>query len=111
MSVNELVWRFVAGGSLITLISIISKTRYSALSGVLVLFPAVTLVGYYFIGQSVDSVRLKEITLFSLYSLPTTIMFLVTFYFCQGKFNLIDSLLVSVLAWAITACIVVLVLR
>ena len=110
-SLNELGWRFIAGGSLVTLISVVSKTKYSALSGVLVLFPAVTLVGYYFIGQSVDSSKMKEITIYSLYALPTTILFLLTFYFCQGRYDLINSLLISILAWTITAYIVVLVIR
>lgn len=107
----ELSLRFIAGGALVSLISILSKTKYSMLSGIIVLFPAVTLVGYYFIGQSVDSSRLKEIALISLYSFPTTIMFLLAFYFCQGRYDLISSLIISIVAWIITAGIIVLFFR
>ena len=42
--------------------------RYSVIAGLFVLFPIVTLVGYFFIGQSVDSSKWHEITLFHLWA-------------------------------------------
>lgn len=103
MNIIELLIRFFVGGSLIVLITLLAKTKYSFISGLLVLFPIVTLVGYFFMGQSVDSLRLKEITLFSMYSLPTTFIFLFTFYHLQGRYELIYSLLFSVIAWFLAA--------
>jgi len=64
--VIELLTRSLVGGSLIVLVFLLGKTKYSVISGLFVLFPIVTLVGYFFIGQSVDSSKLHEITLFHL---------------------------------------------
>ena len=58
MNVIELLTRFLVGGSLIVLVSLLAKTKYSVISGLLVLFLIVTLVGYFFIRQSVDSSKL-----------------------------------------------------
>ena len=66
MNVIELLTRFLVGGSLIVLVSLLAKMKYSVISRLLMLFPIVTLVGYFFIGQSVDSSKLHEITLFHL---------------------------------------------
>ena len=109
MNVIELLTRFLVGGSLIVLVSLLSKTKYSVISGLLVLFPIVTLVGYFFIGQSVDSSKLHEITLFSMYSLPTTFIFLFTFYTVQAKYTLIGSLFLSVMAWFLAAGVLVII--
>ena len=103
MNVIELLTRFLVGGSLIVVVSLLSKTKYSVISGLLVLFPIVTLVGYFFIGQSVDSSKLHEITLFSMYSLPTTFIFLFTFYMVQAKYTLVELLFLSVIAWFLAA--------
>ncbi len=103
MNIVELITRFIVGGLLIATVSLLAKSQYSLISGLFVLFPIVTLVGYYFIGQGVSAATLKDITLFSLYSLPTVLVFLLAFYFLQSKFNVNYSLLLSVLAWLFAA--------
>jgi len=107
MNASELLLRFVAGGALIVIITLLSKTKYPFLAGVMVLFPAVTLVGYYFLGQSVNAMQLKTIALYSMYALPATFVFLLAFYFLQGKVALIHSLVFSVIAWSLAAGILV----
>ena len=62
----ELLTRFLVGGSLIVLVSLLAKLKYSVIAGLFVLIPIVTLVGYFFTGQSVDSSKLHEITRFHL---------------------------------------------
>ncbi|MCD4809841.1 MAG: GlpM family protein [Methanosarcinales archaeon] len=62
----ELLTRSLVGGSLIVLVFLLAKTKYSVIAGLFVLFPIVTLVGYFFIGQSGDSSKLHEITPFHL---------------------------------------------
>lgn len=53
--INELVMRFIAGGTLITVISLLSKSRYPYISGLFMMFPAVTLIGYYFVSSIVSA--------------------------------------------------------
>jgi uncharacterized membrane protein (GlpM family) len=64
--VIELLTRFLVGGYLTVLVFLLAKTKYSVIAGLFVLFPIVTLVGYFFIWQSVDSSKLHEITQFHL---------------------------------------------
>jgi|LGVC01.1.fsa_nt_gb uncharacterized membrane protein (GlpM family) len=109
MNMIELLIRFLVGGSLIALVSLLANTKYSVISGLFVLFPIVTLVGFFFIGNSVDSSRLHEITRFSIYSLSTTFIFLYTFYHLQIKYKLIESLFLSVIAWFLAAGILILI--
>ena len=73
----------------------------------MVLFPAVTLVGYYFLGQSMDASQLKNVSLYSMYALPATFVFLLAFYYLQGRVGLIHTLLFSVIAWSISAGVLV----
>ena len=104
---NELAIRFVVGGSLITLISLISKCKYPYISGLFIMFPAVTLIGFYFISGNVTPGELKNITLFSLVSLITVIVFIVSFYFFQTRYNITLALSFSLLCWCVSAAVLV----
>lgn len=103
MNTTELTLRFITGGSLIVLITLLAKTKYPMLSGIFMLFPAVTLVGYYFIGQSMSIPQLQQVTKFSIYALSTTFIFLITFYYAQEKQSLNLALGSATLAWFATA--------
>jgi uncharacterized membrane protein (GlpM family) len=107
MNFPELAVRFIAGGSLVVAVSLLAKAKNPVLAGLFVLFPAVTLVGFYFIGASVDAAGLKKIALFSMAALPTTFVFLITFYLLIGSMALKPCLLLSTLAWCAAAAAVV----
>jgi membrane protein GlpM len=107
MNYSELALRFFAGGSLVVAVSILAKTKSPLLAGLFVLFPAITLIGYYFIGQTVESAYLKKITLFSIAALPTTFVFLITFYLVIDRFSLLASLGTATLAWCGSAMLLV----
>lgn len=96
---GELLLRFIAGGSLIVLVTLLAKTRYPMLAGIFMLFPAVTLVGYYFIGQSMSVTQLQQVTKFSIYALSTTFIFLMVFYYAQEKYSLNAALGSATAAW------------
>ena len=99
MSGTELLLRFMVGGSLIVLVTLLAKTRYLMLAGIFMLFPAVTLVGYYFIGQSMNVTQLQQVTKFSIYALSTTFIFLVAFYYAQERFSLNAALGLATTSW------------
>ena len=86
--INEMVLKFIVGGSLITLISLISKCKYPYISGLFMMFPAVTLIGYYFVSMNVNPTELKNITMFSLVSLVTVATFIVSFYYFQSRMTI-----------------------
>ena len=103
----EIALRFVAGGSLIVLVTLLAKTKYPMLSGIFMLFPAVTLVGYYFIGQSMSIPQLQQVTKFSIYALSTTFIFLLVFYYAQEKQSLNLALSSATFAWCVSAGILI----
>lgn len=109
MTSTEMILRFMVGGSLIVLVTLLSKTKYPMLSGIFMLFPAVTLVGYYFIGQSMSLPQLQQVTKFSIYALPTTFIFLITFYYTLEKQSLIFALILSTITWIFCAAALVVI--
>ena len=104
---NEFALKFIAGGSLITLISLISKCKYPYISGLFMMFPAVTLVGYYFVSGNVTAAELKNITAFSLVSLVTVAAFILSFYYFQSRTTIFYSLGCSLVCWSVSAAVVV----
>jgi len=107
----ELMMRFFAGGSLIVVISLLAKTKHPMLAGIFMLFPAVTLVGYYFAGPSMGVDQLKHVTLFSVWALTTTFVFLVTFYYAQDRVCLNAALVSATAMWFVASGVLLAVAR
>lgn len=107
MNGTELIIRFMAGGSLIVLITLLGKTKYPMLSGIFMLFPAVTLIGYYFVGQTMSTPQLQQVTKFSIYALSTTFIFLTVFYYIQDKLSLNLALVLATFSWFVSAGILI----
>lgn len=100
---GELLLRFVVGGGLIVLVTLLAKTRYPMLAGIFMLFPVVTLVSYYFVGQSMSVAQLQQVTKFSIYALSTTFIFLVTLYHAQKKYSLNAALGAATTMWFVAS--------
>ena len=108
---TELGFRFIAGGGLIVFITLLAKKKYPMLSGIFMLFPAVTLVGYYFIGQSMNVSELQHVTKFSIFALSTTFVFLVSLYYLQAICSLNVALVLSTLMWCAAAIVLIIISR
>jgi uncharacterized membrane protein (GlpM family) len=111
MNFPEICLRFIAGGTIVVFVSYLARAKNPLFAGLFVLFPVITIIGFYFIGQSCDAVHLKKITLFSMLSLPTTLVFLGTFYFLIGNADLVRSIAFSLAAWCATALVFILLNR
>ena len=57
ISLPELLVRFIAGGTLVVIISILGKSHHPQLAGLAVLFPVVSVVGYYFLISAIGGDR------------------------------------------------------
>lgn len=108
MNLIEVVSRFIAGGSLVLIVCYLGKMKNPYISGMAVLFPIVTLVGYYFLSLSITGQALQRVALVSIYSLPTMLSFLITIYLSVGKVPFWQSLLLGILSWLITAAVLIL---
>ena len=93
---------------MIVAITLLGESKYPQLAGLAVLFPAVTVIGYFFLisSEGVDAVR--PIILFSIYSIPTVLAFLIVLYFALKHFGTVQSILLAIVAWLITAGIILL---
>ena len=107
MNLVEVIVTFIAGGTLITLVSLLSETQYGFLSGLAVLFPIVTLTGYYFISIRTTVTELREIVLFSILGVPTVWGFGVGFYVGTSRFSVPVSIGVGLVSWFAVAAVVV----
>lgn len=108
MDLAEAGLRFVVGGAAILFISLLSETEYRVLAGLFVLFPAVTVVGYYFYSLEVSQSQLAETVLFSIIAIPTVLAYLVAFYFSVKRFSVNTSLILGICGWMVVALIIVL---
>lgn len=105
MSWQEGLIRFVCGGFLVLVVSLISKGKNPHVAGLAVLFPAVTVVAYYFLSQSLPTESLRNTVVLSILALPTVAAFLITFYYCIGRMAISYALLAGVGAWLIIAAL------
>ncbi|WP_170270272.1 GlpM family protein [Heliorestis acidaminivorans] len=103
MTYTEALLRFVAGGSLILTVSLLGKSKFAYLASIAVLFPAVTVAGYYFLSFDVSTVQLKSIIFNSLYYVPTTMVFLYALYRFVGSMPMYKSLIIALGFWLIAA--------
>lgn len=76
MNAQELLFRFIIGGLAIVLISLLSESKYKTLSGLVVLFPTVTGLGYYYASKTMTNAEMQDMAIFSLLLLPTLGLFL-----------------------------------
>ncbi|QGU00240.1 hypothetical protein SYNTR_1646 [Candidatus Syntrophocurvum alkaliphilum] len=103
MSLNELVFRFIAGGVVIVLISLLGKSKNEFLAGIAVLFPIVTVVGYYFLSFTSEPQILQKQVQFSLLALPAVLGFLLALYFTIHRLPIVYSLIAGILVWSAIA--------
>lgn len=106
MTFFEGLIRFILGGTLVLLVSIVSKSGKSTAAGIIALFPVITAVSFTLLAQTVDINILRNSVLTAILSLPATLAFLLAFYFCVGRMNIILTLVICFILWLIAATLV-----
>lgn len=107
MSWQEGMIRFVCGGLLVLIVSLIGKGKNPHVAGIAVLFPVVTVVAYYFLSQSLPAAALRNTVILSMLALPTVAAFLIACYCCIGRMAISWALLAGIGAWLITAVLII----
>lgn len=79
-SLGATVARFIAGGALVALLPLVSQRFGPATAGVLLLFPAVSVVGLVVVFQAQGTVAMQAATLTALVAIPTVMAFLLVTY-------------------------------
>lgn len=99
----ELFVRFVAGGSMVVLVTLLGRTSYPYLAGIAVLFPIITLTSFSFLIAQRGAEAVRPILLYSLISTPTFVIFIAVLYLALARFSPWLSMGLALLAWFVVA--------
>ena len=109
MGLLEILLKFCAGGTAVVVISWLAKSKNPTLAGLFVLFPAVTLVSFIFMLIDKNTYAIKRAALGSIYYIPSTLAFLITFYFAYKIFGNFWSLIFALVAWIVVAILLTII--
>lgn len=104
---TELVLRFVAGGSVVVLVSLLARINQELLAGVAVLFPAVTLVSYAFLFMERGVEATRPLLLVTALALPCVLVFVLSLYWATSRLDVSASFIVALGAWIAAASLVI----
>lgn len=76
-----------------------ARVERTQAAGLLVLFPAVTLLSYYFIGQSEGEQQLRQVVRGSVVAFPVWLVFMAVVYFALPVLGFRLALAVATGAW------------
>lgn len=89
----------VISGALVTLILLLARSERTQAAGLFVLFPAITLLSYYFVGDTEGEARLREVVRASALAFPVWLIFMGTVYFSLPILDFRIALLVATVVW------------
>ncbi len=99
----ELVFKSVVGAVLVVAIQIFSRNSNYYLAGLVLTFPAFSLLAHYTIGIQRTTAELKETVLFGIFGIIPYFIYLVSMYLTLEKTSLIRALSFSTFSWFILA--------
>ena len=104
--------RFVVGGVMVAIIPILAEYAGKAVAGVAVMLPVITVSSMYFIGRSSGSHAVGGVALSALMAVPTAIVLLGSVYLAiRLGMRYLFALSLGLLAWCVSAMVVVLLTR
>jgi uncharacterized membrane protein (GlpM family) len=107
----DILLKGLISGALVTLILLLSRIERTQAAGVLVLFPAITLLSYYFIGQSEGELQLRAVVRGSVMAFPIWLVFMAIVYFTLPVLDFRLALLVATGAWVLVSALYLLLVR
>jgi uncharacterized membrane protein (GlpM family) len=106
--VTALVLRFLGAGTLVSILPWVASRFGEQVSGVILLFPAVTLAGLYVLGQERGQDAMASAAVASASALPVVLVFLVTVNLAARRGMPVPIVLATaVLAWFFAAASIV----
>lgn len=107
----ELLYRFIAGGTIVVLITLVAQNKGPLFAGVLSMFPAIFMTTLFLVGSSAGLPVARTMAGAMIMSLPILLLFCGVFYFAASKFSLLPTLVISLTTWFIAAGIYVVVIQ
>ncbi|MGH1539962.1 MAG: GlpM family protein [Arenicella sp.] len=98
-----LIYKCVMGALIMLVIHFLTKSNYYYITGLLALFPALSIPAYYFMYFEKGADAIQKTNLFGLLSLIAYVAFVLTIFFTVKKLGIVYSLLLSTGVWSIIA--------
>ena len=102
---TELLFRFLAGGLVVVMVTVIAEYGSPTIAGILMMFPAITLVSLLFLSQNSS---IGGVAFGGIIGLISTASFLITVYLLADKGMF--CILAGIVAWLIVAVITYIIL-
>lgn len=99
----ELALKGVLSGGLIVGVLLLARAQKTQVAGLLVLFPVVTLVSYYFVGERDGRHQLRSVVRASLTAFPIWLLFMGVVYVALQYLDFRLALLLATIAWVAAA--------
>lgn len=103
----DLVFKAIIGAAFTLVISSLAKSNYYVLAGLLPLFPTLTLISHYIVGNANTPIQFRNVVVFGAWSIIPYLAYLLTVYFLSYKFSIFWTLFAGVLVWLIFSFILI----
>ena len=91
------------GAIIVILISLLAKTKYYFLAGMIPLFPTFAVMAHYIAGKANTNAEFKNVLLFGMWSLLPYFAYLLTVYLLHSRETLVVTLFSGIIVWFVVA--------
>ncbi|WP_336391135.1 GlpM family protein [Gallaecimonas xiamenensis] len=96
------------GAAAVLLISLLSRSRFVYLAGLVPLFPTFALIAHYLVAKEQGPAALRQTALFGLYALLPYGAYLLAVYHLSARLSLAWTLGLATLVWLLSASVLLL---
>ena len=108
--VLNLAFRFLIAGTVVVAVSIAAeKMKNPLLAGILVMFPALTLLSVYFVGRSMGAVAAASIIHSAIITMPIWVVYALSLYYFLNNTGLVPAIAYSTMIFLAGAVVLVLI--
>lgn len=105
----ELFIKCIVAVIIMIAVNYISKTHNYYISGLVLSFPGLSILAYYFMYKEQGVSKVRTTTYFAMLSAIPFVIFLFTLNFTLKKYNIFNSILVSSTVWVVLSSIVIII--
>jgi membrane protein GlpM len=103
----EMVLNSAIGAFIVAAIGQIAKTSHYYIAGLVLTFPAFTLLAHYTIGVQRPVSELRETILFGIFGIIPYFVYLSSMYLALGRTSLVGAMAFSTFSWSVLAVFLV----
>ncbi|MFK5880970.1 MAG: GlpM family protein [Sulfurospirillum sp.] len=104
----SLLIKSLLGAITVVIIDFMAKTKNFYIAGLAPLFPTFAIIAHYIVGKEHNTSDLQKTVLFGICALIPYFIYLLSVYLLCTKLSLIHTIIVSTVAWILTAIVLLL---